>query len=173
MLEERIEKGGDLGDIHGAAFLIRYACCEIGSGHLSLIGESLILKTWFTTLLLMALFLLLLRAVAAQGQGGDGEYLILSAQYGSDRHVNVTNQLKELARHDVKVWVDFRTFHVDPDEGHAKVRRIYARGPNGRECMFECRDGAMIDGSQFRGWSRGEWASENDHWSSRWEGEER
>ncbi|HKM49154.1 MAG TPA: hypothetical protein VJX69_16310 [Terriglobales bacterium] len=231
------------------------------------------LKTRFTTLLLMALSLLLLGAVAARGQGGDGEYLILSAQYGTEHHhvdvtgrlkelarhdrtfrvnhdsmnvdpaegrpkalriyargpngqermfeyldgsmvdggmfrawgrgewgngggsgnwnvesefvilsaqygserhhVDVTNQLKELARHDVKIWVDFRTFHVDPDEGYAKVLRIYARGPNGHERMFEYRDGAMIDGGQFRGWSRGEWAGENDHWSGRWEGEER
>jgi len=273
MLEEGIEKGGDFGDVHGATFLIKYACCEIGSGYLSLIGESLMLKTRFTTLLLMALSLLLLGAVAARGQGGDGEYLILSAQYGTEHHhvdvtgrlkelarhdrtfrvnhdsmnvdpaegrpkalriyargpngqermfeyldgsmvdggmfrawgrgewgngggsgnwnvesefvilsaqygserhhVDVTNQLKELARHDVKIWVDFRTFHVDPDEGYAKVLRIYARGPNGHERMFEYRDGAMIDGGQFRGWSRGEWAGENDHWSGRWEGEER
>jgi len=230
-------------------------------------------KTWFTTLLLMALSLLLLGAVAAQGQGGEGEYLILSAQYGTEfhhvdvtnrlkelarhdrtfrvdfrifgvdpaeghqkalriyargpngrermfeyldgsavdggmfrgwgrgewgnggwsgnwnvegefvilgaqygserRHVEVTNQLKELARHDVTFRVDFRTFRVDPDEGHAKVLRIYARGPNGHERMFEYRDGDMIDGARFRGWGRGEWGGENDHWSGRWEGEER
>lgn len=103
-----------------------------------------------------------------------GDYLILSAQYGSERrHVDVTNRLKELARHDVTFRLDFRTFGVDPDEGHAKVLRIYARGPNGRERMFEYRDNSIIDGAHFRGWGRGEWGNDNDHWSGKWEGEER
>lgn len=104
----------------------------------------------------------------------EGEFVILSAQYGSERrHVDVTNRLKELARHDVTFRLDFSTFGVDPDEGHAKVLRIFARGPNGRERMFEYRDGSVIDGARFRGWGRGEWGNDNDHWSGRWEGEER
>lgn len=108
------------------------------------------------------------------GWSGRGGFLILTAQYGSERrHVDVTGRLRELAHENRQVWVDFRTFHVDPDEGHAKVLRIYARGPNGRERMFEFRDGQMIDGAQFRGWSTGEWAGSNDRWSGRWEGEER
>jgi hypothetical protein len=110
----------------------------------------------------------------AAGQGEDaGEFLILSAQYGSQRrHVDVTDQLKELARRDRQFRLDYRTFGVDPAEGHAKVLRIYARGPHGRERMFEYRDGSVIDGAQFRGWRRGEWAGPNDHWSGRWEGEQ-
>ncbi|HYW38699.1 MAG TPA: hypothetical protein VE957_11340 [Terriglobales bacterium] len=101
-----------------------------------------------------------------------GEFLILSAQYGSERrHVDVTGRLKELARHDQRFRLDFRTFGVDPDEGHAKALRIYARGPDGRERMFEFVDGSVIDGSQFRGWGRGEWG--NGGWSGRWEGEVR
>jgi hypothetical protein len=109
------------------------------------------------------------------GNGGDaGQFLILSAQYGSQRrHVDVTNRLKELARADRQFRLDYRTFGVDPHEGHAKVLRIYARGPNGRERMFEYRDGSVIDGAQFRGWGRGEWGNGNDRWSGRWEGEER
>jgi len=108
------------------------------------------------------------------GWWGNGSFLILSAQYGSERrHVDVTGRLKELARMDRMLRVDFRTFRVDPDEGHAKVLRIYARGPNGRERMFEFRDGDVVDGGMFRGWASGEWARENDHWSGRWEGEER
>lgn len=103
-----------------------------------------------------------------------GPYLILSAQYGNERHhVDVTNRLKELARQDRMLRLDYRTFGVDPDEGHAKLLRIYVRGPNGREQMFEYRDGNWIDGAQFRGWSRGEWGDGNDHWSGRWEGDER
>ncbi len=104
----------------------------------------------------------------------EGEFLILSAQYGSERHhVDVTNRLKDLARQDRQFRLDYRTFNVDPDEGRTKVLRIYARGANGREHMFESRDGSLIDGSIFRGWDRGEWAGPEDRWSGRWEGEER
>lgn len=108
------------------------------------------------------------------GYGDAGQFVILSAQYGSERrHVDVTRQLKEMARTDMQFRLNFRTFGVDPDEGHAKVLRIYARGPRGHERMFEYRDNSIIDGSQFRGWSRGDWARDDDHWSGRWEGEER
>ncbi len=108
----------------------------------------------------------------AGGRGDAGQFLILTAQYGSERrHVDVTNRLKELARADVQVRLDYRTFGVDPDEGHAKSLRIYARGPAGHERMFEYRDGSVIDGTMFRGWGRGEWGQGG--WSGRWEGEER
>ena len=110
----------------------------------------------------------------AGGYRDEGEFLILSAQYGTDRrHVDVTDRLKELARQDKQFRLDFRTFGVDPDRGHEKVLRIYARGPNGREHVFEYRDGSLIDGSIFRAWGRGDWAGQNDRWSGRWEGEER
>ena len=109
------------------------------------------------------------------GNRGDaGQFVILSAQYGSRRrHVDVTNQLKRMARTDMQFRLDYRTFGVDPDEGHAKVLRIFARGPNGRERMFEYRDDSVIDGALFKGWSRGEWASDNDRWSGRWDGDDR
>lgn len=114
---------------------------------------------------------------ADRGRDGNrdaGMFVILSAQYGSERrHVDVTHQLREMARTDQQYRVDFRTFGVDPDEGHAKVLRIYARGPRGHERMFEYRDGDIIDGSQYRGWSRGEWGGDNDRWSGRWEGDDR
>ena len=108
-------------------------------------------------------------------RGGDaGQFLILSAQYGSGRrHVDVTNQLKQLARADQRFRLNFRTFGVDPDEGHSKVLRIFARGPNGRERMFEYRDESVIDGAQFRGWGGGEWAGANERWSGNWDGDER
>jgi len=109
------------------------------------------------------------------GWWGTGpKFLILSAQYGSEfRHADVTGRLKELARENRQLRIDYRTFRVDPDPGHAKALRVFARGPNGRERMFEHRDGDIIDGGQFRGWATGEWAGENDRWSGRWEGEER
>lgn len=102
---------------------------------------------------------------------GEGEYVILTAQYGTDRHhVDVTNRLRELARADLHVGITNRTFDVDPDSGHVKVLRIFARGANGQERMFEYRENSIIDGTIFRGWSRGEWAGANEHWSGRWEG---
>lgn len=103
-----------------------------------------------------------------------GQFVILSAQYGDEHnHVDVTHQLREMARSDQQYRVDFRTFGIDPDQGHAKVLRIFARGPQGHERMFEYRDGDVIDGAQFRGWRTGEWAGDNDRWSGRWEGEDR
>jgi len=128
-------------------------------------------KMRFTIFLTMALSLLLLGTVVAQGPRGEGEYLILSAQYGNEyHHVDVTDRLKELARHDRTFRVNHDSMRVDPDEGHQKGLRIYARGPNGRERMFEYLDGSVIDGGQFRGWDRGDWG--NGGWSGRWEGEE-
>jgi hypothetical protein len=102
-------------------------------------------------------------------RGDEGQYVILSAQYGTgERHVDVTNRLKDLARQDRSFVMGNNTFGVDPDFGRVKVLRIYARGPDGRERMFEFREGSLIDGSQFRGWGRGDWGQER--WSGRWEG---
>lgn len=131
-------------------------------------------QTRFTILLMLALSFLQGR-LAAQGPGGDaGEYVILSAQYGTERsHVDVTNRLKELASADLQFRMGNRSFGVDPDPGAVKTLRIYARGPNGQEQMFEYREGSVVDGTQFRGWGRGEWGNGNDRWSGRWEGEER
>ncbi len=109
------------------------------------------------------------------GGGGDaGQFVILSAQYGTERsHADVTERLKELARADRQFRMGNRSFGVDPDPGVVKVLRIFARGPNGRERMFEYRENSIVDGAQFRGWGRGEWGNGNDHWSGKWEGEER
>jgi hypothetical protein len=104
------------------------------------------------------------------GGGAQGAYLILSAQYGTRRsHVDVTGRLKELARSNVTFRMGNSTFGVDPDRGVVKTLRIYARGPNGRERMFEYIEGSVVDGSQFRGWGRGEWAGANDRWSGNWD----
>jgi hypothetical protein len=100
----------------------------------------------------------------------DGQYLILNAQYGTnERHVDVTDRLKQLARHDVNFRMGNSTFGVDPDPGRVKVLRIYARGPRGEERMFEYREGSVVDGSLFRGWGRGDWG--RGGWSGRWEGQ--
>jgi hypothetical protein len=108
--------------------------------------------------------------LAAQYAAGDsGAYVILSAQYGTEhRHVDVTNRLKEVARRDRTFRMGNSTFGVDPDPGQVKTLRIYARGPNGQERMFEYREGSVVDGSQFRSWGSGEWGTER--WSGNWEG---
>jgi hypothetical protein len=88
----------------------------------------------------------------------DGQYVIMRAEYGTDRnHVDVTDRLRQLARSDRTFRMGNSTFGVDPDHGHVKTLRIYARGPDGKQRVFEYREGSTVDGSQFKGWSRGDW----------------
>ena len=108
----------------------------------------------------------------AQRNRDSGEYVILSAQYGTARrHVDVTDRLKDLARRDRIVRIDNNVFGGDPDPNHVKTLRIFARGPNGGEQMFEYREGSTVDGSQFRSWGRGDWGQSG--WNGRWESRER
>src|SRR5919205_4390575 len=88
-------------------------------------------------------------ALRAQNPSGDaGQYIIQSAQYGTaNRHVDVTNRLRELARQDRTFRMGNSTFGVDPDPGQVKTLRIYARGPNGEDRMFEYREGSVVDGA--------------------------
>src|SRR5438874_204211 len=117
--------------------------------------------------LLIAVAVLPSALAQAQYLPDSGEYLILSAQYGTERnHVDVTNRLKELARRDRTFVMGNNTFGVDPDYGRVKVLRIFARGPDGRDRMFEFRESSLVDGSQFRGWGRGDWGQ---GWTGRWE----
>ena len=121
-------------------------------------------------LALLATLAFLPQSVMAQYAPQDqGQYTIVSAQYGTaERHVDVTNQLKQLARHDRVFIMGNRTFGIDPDPGQFKVLRIYAVDPNGRERMFEYRENSQVDGAMFRGWNTGQWG--NGRWSGRWEG---
>jgi len=123
-------------------------------------------KKHFALFLMLALSVLTVMAAAQDA----GDYLILSAQYGTEHHhVDVTNTLKIVASKDQRFRMGNRTFGVDPDRGRVKVLRIFARGPNGQERMFEYREGTVIDGGQFRGWGRGEWGQGG--WSGNWNGE--
>ena len=108
--------------------------------------------------------------LAAQYSSGDsGQYVILNAQYGTTRrHVDVTDRLKELARQDRTFRMGNSTFGVDPDPGQEKTLRIYARGPNGQDRMFEYREGSTVDGAQFRSWGSGDWG--HGGWNGGWEG---
>lgn len=127
------------------------------------------IKTHFT-ILRLALALLALSLLAGMAVADEGQYLILSAQYGTGaHHVDVTQRLRELARHDVRFRVTNGAWGVDPDRGVVKVLRIFARGPNGGERMFEYREGDWLDGAQFRGWGGGQWGRVEE-WSGNWEG---
>lgn len=122
-----------------------------------------LLKLMFLTLLLAPAL-----AESQTGYSDSGQYVILSAQYGTAaRHVDVTNRLRQLAQTDRTFRMGNSTFGVDPDPGQVKVLRIYARGPNGQERMFEYREESTVDGSMFRGWGRGNWGQGG--WSGRWE----
>ncbi len=100
-------------------------------------------------------------------QPDEGQYVILSAQYGTaEHHVDVTDRLRDLARQDRPFRMGNSTFGIDPDHGRIKTLRIYARGPRGEERMFEYREGSTVDGREFRGWRRGDWG--RGGWSGSW-----
>lgn len=120
-------------------------------------------KIRFTVFLVLVLALLAAPLAAQRG----GQYVILSAQYGyRDRHVDVTDRLRNLARGDRPIRVGNDVFGVDPAPNKRKTLRIYARGPNGQQRMFEYREGNVVDGGQFRGWRGGEWG--RGGWNGRW-----
>jgi hypothetical protein len=97
----------------------------------------------------------------AQPRDG-GQFRILQARYGTaQRNVDVTRRLKELARSDQQFRIENNTFGVDPDEGRVKTLRIFARDPNGQTQTFEYREGDVLDGSRFAGWSGGRWGDSN------------
>src|SRR5260370_42232251 len=97
-------------------------------------------------------------SLAAQGPGGTdaGEYVILNAQYGSERrHVDVTARLKDLARRDRRFRINHDSMNADPDHGGTKKLRIFWRGPNGRERMFEVWGGRGGEGAVVWSWGGG------------------
>jgi hypothetical protein len=99
--------------------------------------------------------------------GDDGQYRIMRALYGvAGRNVDVTQRLRELARSDASFRMGNSTFGIDPAPGLVKTLRIYARGPNGENRMFEYREGSTVDGSLFTGWRRGDWG--NERWNGGW-----
>lgn len=102
----------------------------------------------------------------------DGEYKILQARYGtSERNVDVTPRLRELAREDHRVRITNDLFGVDPAPGHRKTLRIIAQGRDGRTQTFDYEEFSHVDGNQFTGWGRGNWG--HDNWNGGWDGEHR
>lgn len=107
---------------------------------------------------------------SAAAQRDEGAYQILGARYGTtERNVDVTDRLKQLARRDRNIRVSNETFGTDPDRGRTKELRIYARGPDGRTRTFEYREDSVVDGGQFAGWSSGGWGQgrDNNSWNDR------
>ena len=99
--------------------------------------------------------------------GGRDEFQILHARYGTARNnIDVTERLKELARRNATFRMGNSTFGTDPDPGRVKTLRIYTRARNGQERMFEYREGSVIDGSIFSGWSSGNWGQPG--WKGGW-----
>lgn len=103
----------------------------------------------------------------ARADWQQGEYRILRAEYGTaDRHIDVTDRLKELAQRDERFRLGNNIFGTDPDRGHAKVLRIEAVSGSGRNRTFEYTEGSWVDGSMFEGWRGGNWGQGGD--SSGW-----
>ena len=108
------------------------------------------------------LFALLALASAATAQ----QFEILNARYGSaHRNIDVTQQLRQLARSNTTFRLSWRTFG-DPAQGQAKTLRIFARGPRGVNRYFEYRDNDIVDGSIFSGWGGGNWGDRP--WQGGW-----
>lgn len=124
------------------------------------------LHTPMKVLLGLALALLLPAPVTAQTTRQEaGEFTVLGALYGTERHhVDVTRRLREETRRDHKPFrVGNDVLGVDPAAGVRKTLRLYARGPHGRDAMFEYGEGSTVVPGWFRGWNLGErW---DGHWS--------
>lgn len=103
------------------------------------------------------------------GQQAEGEYEILQARYGTARrNIDVTDRLRELARQDRSFKMGNKTFGTDPDPGQVKTLRIHARAMRGGTRTFQYREGSLVDGAMFSGWSGGGWG--NGGWNGGWGG---
>jgi hypothetical protein len=104
----------------------------------------------------------------SSGGGDSGQWQIMQARYGTAQHnIDVTPRLKELARRDRQVQLTNDLFGKDPHYGAVKTLRIFARSGN-QNRTFEIREGGIIDGAQFSGWSSGNWG--NGGWNGGWGG---
>ncbi|MEO7150840.1 MAG: hypothetical protein ABIX46_03875 [Burkholderiaceae bacterium] len=117
--------------------------------------------------LLAGMLMLLGVAASASAQRADDDYRILQAHYGTPRnHVDVTDQLKQLAERDRSFRMGNDSFGVDPAPGQIKTLRIYARGRDRHTRTFEYVEGSIVDGARFAGWDRGDWG--RGGWNGGW-----
>jgi hypothetical protein len=112
---------------------------------------------WVSLLLALGL----VASAAAQRGGDDGDFLILSARYGTAlQNADVTGRLRELAQKDRNVRITNELFGIDPHPNQVKSLRIVARTRDGRTQTFEYEEGATLDGAMFIGWAAGNWGKE-------------
>jgi hypothetical protein len=96
------------------------------------------------------------------GGGPVNQYQITRADYGAgNRRVDVTQRLQQIAASNQTFKMGNSTFGMDPAPGQVKTLRIFARDPRGTNRTFEYREGSMVDGAQFTGWTGGSWSGLN------------
>ena len=128
-------------------------------------------KTRMLVVLLFAMTVLPAMLLAQYGGQYGGQYTIVNAQYGTAaHHTDVTGRLKQLAQQNGEIHVGNDTFGGDPDPGHTKVLRVYAREGDGDTRMFEFPEGSNINGSQFANWRSGNWG--NGQGNNRWDADD-
>ncbi len=116
---------------------------------------------------LIACALLAPTSASAQSGADRGEWQILEARYGtSQRNVDVTQRLREIARRDTSFRVSNDLFGTDPDPGVVKTLRIYARNPAGATRTFEYGEQQFVSGAMFTAWSGGNWGQGG--WGGGW-----
>lgn len=94
------------------------------------------------------------------GEAGEGEWVIEQARYGTgSRDIDVTDKLKQLARKERSLRAGNDIFGADPAINEVKTLRITARNAEGKTRSFEYAENGLVDGSQFKGWSRGDWGT--------------
>jgi hypothetical protein len=97
-----------------------------------------------------------------------GQWQILQARYGTaGSNIDVTQRLRDLARHDNSFEVNNKTMGGDPASGVVKTLRIYARGPGGATRTFEYGENQHVSGAMFTGWSSGDWG-QGGGWNDGW-----
>jgi hypothetical protein len=123
--------------------------------------EMSLLHRLFSLWVALLLALGLVASAVAQRGGDEGDYLILSARYGtSSQNADVTGRLRDLARQDRSFRIGNELFGVDPHPNQVKALRIVARTRDGRTQTFEYEEGSTLDGAMFIGWAGGNWGRE-------------
>jgi hypothetical protein len=97
------------------------------------------------------------------------QYRILAAYWGTpEKHVDVTQRLRELARNDDRFNLDGQTFGADPDYGRVKTLRIHAQRWGEPPKVFDIAEGNDVDTTPFAG-SGNAWG-QGGGWNGGWNG---
>ncbi len=108
------------------------------------------------------------RGERRDGGRDGGELTVLYATYGTGRReADVTDQLRELARRDLRFRLTNDLFGIDPDPGQTKILRIFTRDRMGQARTLDYREYQTIDGAQFVGWGQGDWGGRRDDFQGR------